>query len=140
MAVKDPTIRILRTRAIDIPDLVFAIRTKQKTGKKKSSLEIFEENGLVIDLKPEWEEELVRFFVKTHPIEKKNFEHVLVDPPDGILPSQIRDELRVRSPMIPTLYAVTFSKGEPSEIEQIIDYYQLLSLLRDVIEDGLIKE
>lgn len=131
------SIIILRTRPIGISDLVFALRANKAT---PSSLETFEKAGLVYDLKPEWEMDFLEFLVKTHPANKKNFEHVLLSPPDHIKPSGIRKELKARSPMIPTLYVVFLSRGKPTGIELIPDYYQLLSLLAEAREDGLIPQ
>lgn len=127
---------IIRTRPLGIHDLVFALRGKKTS---YSSLEFFERAGLVIDLKPEWERSFVEALVATHPTYEKNFEHFLMSPPENIKPSDILRELKNRSLMIPTLCVVYFQKGIPERIEKIRDYYQLLSLLSDAREDGLIE-
>lgn len=130
------TFVLLRTRPIGIGDISFALRRK---GAKKSSLEQFEEAGMVIDLKPEWEAAFVEFLVKTHPCDKKDFEHALISPPKNIRPSRIRKELAVRSPMIPTLYVVYLIDKIPKQVQMISDHYELLSLIADAKEDGILS-
>lgn len=126
---------IIRTRPLGIHDLVFALRGKKAS---YSSLEVFEQAGLVWDLKPEWERPLVELLVKAHPTNEKDFEHFLVDPPEGILPSDILKALKERSFLIPTLFVAYIEKDKPARIEKIADYYQLLSLLSDAKEDGFV--
>lgn len=127
---------IIRTRCLGIHDLVFALR-----GRKTpySSLEVFDKAGLVKDLKPEQERLFVEMLVETHPAYVKNFEHFLNEPPDGILPTDILKAFRERSRLIPTLCVVHFQKDKPISVEKIRDYYQLLSLLSDAREDGLVE-
>lgn len=127
---------ILRTRPLGIQDLVFALRGKKAS---YSSLEAFEQAGLVIDLKPEWERPLVDILVETHPPYEKNFEHFLVAPPDNIQPTDIIKALRERSQIIPTLCVVHLQNEKPILIEKVRDYYQLLSLLSDARDDGLVE-
>lgn len=93
---------------------------------------------MVIDLKPEWETAFVEFLVKTHPCDKKDFEHALISPPKNIRPSRIRKELAVRSPMIPTLYVVYLIDKIPKQVQMISDHYELLSLIADAKEDGIL--
>lgn len=127
---------IIRTRTLGISDLVFALRGKKAS---YSSLEIFEQAGLVVDLKPEWERPFVEALVETHPPYEKNFEHFLISPPDDIKPTDIIKAIHDRSPMIPTLCVVHLQNDKPVLIEKIRDYYQLLSLLSDAREDGLVE-
>ena len=127
---------IIRTRPLGVEDLVFALR-----GRKTpySSLELFERAGLVKDLTKEWERPFVEMLVKTHPTNKKNFEHFLVSPPENIKPSDILKALEERSSIIPTLSVIYLHNGKPIEIEKIRDYYQLLTLVSDAKEDNLIE-
>ena len=128
---------IVRTRQLKIQDLVFSLRTKKAS---YSSLETLDRAGLVYDLRPEDEKELLTTLVDLHPVEQKNFEHFLVNPPKDVLPSKIKVELAKRTRMIPTLFIVYFSsKGEPEYMEKISDYYQLLSILSEAREDGLVS-
>lgn len=127
---------VVRTRQLKMQDLVFSLRPKKSS---YSSLEVLERAGLVYDLKPEDEEELLKALVELHPIEQKNFEHFLINPPADILPSRIKVELAKRTRMIPTLFIAYFSlDGEVQHIEMVSDYYQLLSICSDAREDGLI--
>lgn len=127
---------IIRTRSLGISDLVFALRGKKSS---YSSLEVFEKAGLVIDLRPEWVRPFVETLVETHPPHMKDFEHFLINPPDGILPSDIIQAFKENSPLIPTLSVVFLLNKKPIRIERIEDYYQLLSLLSDAREDGLVE-
>ena len=127
---------IIQTRPLGINDLVFALRGKNAS---YSSLEAFRDAGLVKMLKSEWEQPFVEALVGTHPVYMKNFEHFLISPPEGIMPTDILKALRERSPMIPTLCVVYLNKGKVHQIEKIRDYYHLLSLLSDARDDGLVK-
>lgn len=129
--------QILQTRTLGVHDLVFALRPKKTS---YSSLELLQKNGLVTFLKPEWERAFVEALVDTHPTYEKNFEHALVKPPKHMKPSEILKELHQRSPMIPTLYLVYIQDHRPVHIEQIRDYYELLSLISDAKDNGLIQE
>ena len=126
---------IIRTRPLGIHDLTFALRVKKK---KYSSLDVFEQAGLVKDLKPEWERPLVEFLVDTHPAYEKNFEHFLMSPPNNIKPTDILKALKDRSHLIPTLFVVHIQQGQPTSIEKIRDCYHLMSLLADARDDGLV--
>lgn len=128
---------LLQTRTLGVHDLVFALRPKKTS---YSSLELLQKNGLVTFLKPEWERAFVEALVDTHPVYEKNFEHALVHPPKQITPSEMLQELHQRSPMIPTLYLVYIQDNQLVRIEQIRDYYELLSLVSDAKDDGLIQE
>ena len=136
MDMKKSKIYILKTRPLGISDLVFALRGKKAS---YSSLEAFNRAGLVIDLKPEWERAFVEALVETKPEWEKNFEHFLQSPPDNIQPTDIIQALRERSSIIPTLCVVYLQNGKPSRIEKVRDYYQLLSLLSDAKDDGLVE-
>lgn len=128
---------VIRTRQLGIRDLVFALRPRRKS---YSSLELLEQAGLVRDLKPEWEHRFVQDLVETHPTYKRDFEHALIDPPKGILPSQVYQEIHARSDMVPTLYIVQMQNGHPVTINKVNTYYELLSLVSDARDDGLIPE
>ena len=128
---------VIRTRQLGIRDLVFALRPRRKS---YSALELLEQAGLVRDLKPEWERRFVRDLVETHPTYKRDFEHALIDPPKGILPSQVYQEIHARSDMVPTLYIVQMQNGHPMTINKVNTYYELLSLVSDARDDGLIPE
>lgn len=130
-------IYIIQFRELGIGDLVFALRSKKTS---YSSLEAFKKSGLVIKMKPEWVRPFVDALTKTHPTDKKDFEHFLIKPPAGILPSDVAEALEKCSPLVPTLCAVHMSNGKPIRIEKIQDYYQLLSLLSDAREDGFVAE
>lgn len=123
---------IIRTRPLGLHDLVFALRTKKTS---YSSLEMLEQAGYVVDLKPEWERPLVEILVQTHPVYEKNFEHFLVSPPEHVKPTDIIQALHERSLMIPTLFVVYLEQNIPSRIEKVEDYYQLLSILSNVKGD-----
>lgn len=127
---------IIRMRPLGIHDLVFALREKKTS---YSSLESFERAGLVKDMKPEWERPFVEALVDTHPVYEKDFNHFLMSPVNHIQPSDILQELKKRSNLIPTLCVVYMQKGKPSRIEKVRDYYQLLSLLSDARDDGLVE-
>lgn len=128
---------VIRTRQLGIRDLVFALRPRRKS---YSSLELLEQAGLVRDLKPEWERRFVQDLVETHPTYKRDFEHALIDPPKGILPSQVYREIHARSDMVPTLYIVQMQNGRPVTMNKVNTYYELLSLVSDARDDGLIPE
>lgn len=130
-------IHLLQTRTLGVHGLVFALRPKKTS---YSSLELLEKNGFVTYLKPEWERTFVEALVNTHPPYEKNFEHALINPPNNIKPTDILRALHKRSPLIPTLYLVYMQNGIPVQIKQIQDYYELLSLVSDAKEDGLIRE
>lgn len=128
---------VIRTRPLGIGDLVFALRPRRTS---YSSLEILEEAGLVRDLDPKWEHQFVSDLVATHPAYEKDFEHALIKPPKGILPSQIYKELHARSKMIPTLFIVHTQNDHPIMIKKVESYYELLSLVQDARDDGLLSE
>lgn len=127
---------IIQTRELGIGDLVFALKSKNSS---YSSLETFRESGLVIQLKPEWVRPFVEALTETHPTDKKDFEHFLINPPAGIQPTGVMRALEERSPLVPTLCVVYMNNGKPIRIEKIWDYYQLLSLLSDAREDKLLR-
>lgn len=127
---------IVKTRPLQIPDIPFSLRTKRTS---YSSLESLTQAGLVYELKPEDEQELLNTLVALHPVEQKNFEHFLNNPPSDVLPSQIKKALEKRTRLIPTLFIVYFYKnGEPRYIEKVTGYYHLLSILSEAREDGLV--
>lgn len=132
-----PKMCIVQTRPLGIGDLVFALRGKKTS---YSSLEILDQAGLVKQLKPEWEHSFVEAIVETHPVYEKNFEHVLVNPPKGILPSDVLQAFHERSKLVPTLLVVHFQNDRPVLIKKVRDYYEILSLLSDAREDGLVPE
>ncbi len=126
---------LIQTRELDIRDVMFAVRSRQSS---YTALDLFRKANLVYFLKPEWEWPLVQFLVRSHPTNSKDFEHFLVSPPPMVTPSDIVRELKERSRMIPTLFVVRFLAGEPFEIEQVRDYYHLISLVFDAKEDNLV--
>lgn len=128
---------IIQFRELGIGDLVFALRGKKTS---YSSLETFRESGLVIEMEPEWVRPFVEALTETHPTNKKDFEHFLINPPAGIQPTGVMQALEEHSPMVPTLCVVYMNNKKPIRIEKIQDYYQLLSLLSDAREDGLVKD
>ena len=91
---------ILKFRDFTIKDLKLGVRSKDTA---KSALRFFEERGYIIPVRPEWEWQFLCGLVKSHPVNKKDFEHFLTKTRPGILPSEIIKDLADRSERIPTL-------------------------------------
>ena len=93
---------------MDMDPVILKIRDVDKSLVKTAAF--FEKRGSLWLLKPEWELPFLHVLVKTHPPDKKNFEHVLIDPPDGILPSDVLFMLQTRDAHIPDLLVVTINQ------------------------------
>lgn len=108
-------------------------------------LSAFIKRNALLTLPEEHEFQFVKDLVHYHPANQKDFEHFLIDPPKGILPSQILQELHERSPMIPTICVMTtecdkHGKEHISELYRLKNHYQLMSLLMQAREKGWIGE
>ena len=67
---------ILKFRDFTIRDLKLGVRSKDAA---KSALRFFEEGGYIISVRPEWEWCLLKGLVKSHPVNKRDFEHFLTE-------------------------------------------------------------
>ena len=128
---------ILKFRDFTIKDLKLGVRSKDAA---KSALRFFTEKGYIIPMRPEWEWQFLCGLVKSHPVNKKDFEHFLVKTENGILPSEITLDLKDRTERIPTIAAVKLlreetpdlSKWEIEEINKIEDATALYNLQKEI--------
>lgn len=128
--VKNP-IWILKFRDFTIKDLKLGVRSKDAA---KSALRFFTEKNYIVSVRPEWEWPLLQELVKSHPDNKRDFEHFLVETRSGILPSEILKDLKERSDRIPTLAIVRLFNGEIEEITKVVDANDLHNLQKEIIE------
>lgn len=105
---------ILKFRDFTIKDLKLGVRVKDT---EKSALRFFEDGRYIIAVPPEWEWDLLCWLVKTHPVNKKDFEHFLTKTRSGILPSDILKDLKTRSERIPTLAVVKLAREATSDMD-----------------------
>lgn len=122
-------VRILKFRDFTIKDLKLGVRSKDAA---KSALRFFTEKGYIIPVRPEWEWSLLKDLVKSHPVNKKDFEHFLTKTHSDILPSEILNDLKIRSDEIPTLAIVRLAKGEVEEIIKVVDANDLHNLQKEI--------
>ena len=127
---------ILKFRDFSIKDPELGVRSKDAA---KSSLRFFEERGYIIPVRPEWEWPFLCELVKSHPVNKRDFEHFLMETHRGILPSEFLkapgtlEDLRTRSERIPTLAIVRLtSQGEIEDIIKIMDANGLYTLQKEI--------
>lgn len=128
---------ILKFRDFTIKDLKLGVRSKDAA---KSALRFFTEGGYIIPMRPEWEWQFLCELVKSHPVNMKDFEHFLVGTNTGILPSDIKEDLEVRSEKIPTLAIVKLVKSESSDlmkweiedITKVMDATALYNLQKEI--------
>lgn len=120
---------ILKFRDFTIKDLKLGVRSKDSA---KSALRFFTEKGYIISVQPEWEWPLLKELVKSHPDNKRDFEHFLVETHSGILPSEILKKLEERSDKIPTLAIVRVLRGEIEEITKVVDANDLYNLQKEI--------
>ena len=120
---------ILKFRGFTIRDLKLGVRSKDAA---KSALRFFTEKGCIIPVRPEWEWPLMQALVKSHPDNKRDFEHFLTKTRSGILPSEVLNDLRDRSDKIPTLAIVRMLKGEVEEIVKVEDANDLYNLQKEI--------
>lgn len=121
---------ILKFRDFSIKDLKLGVRSKDAA---KSALRFFEESGYIIPVCPEWEWPFLCGLVQSHPVNKKDFEHFLMETHPGILPSEILKDLKNRSERIPTLAIVRLtSKGEIEDVTKIVDANELYNLQKEI--------
>lgn len=128
---------ILKFRDFTIKDLKLGVRSKDAA---KSALRFFEEKGYIIPVRPEWEWQFLDGLVKSHPVNKKDFEHFLTKTRPGILPSEIMNDLAARSERIPTLAVVKLVKSETADltkweiedIAKIMDTTGLYNLQKEI--------
>lgn len=115
---------ILKFRDFTIKDLKLGVRSKDAA---KSALQFLTEKGFIITMRPEWEWQFLCELVKTHPVNKKDFEHFLMKTETGILPSDIMKDLRNRTERIPTIAAVKLLREEvPDPLKwEIEDIYKI---------------
>ncbi len=104
---------ILKFRDFTIKDLKLGVRSKDTA---KSALRFFTEGGYIVPVPPEWEWEFLNGLIKSHPIDKKDFEHFLTKTHKNILPSEIFNNLKERSELIPTLAVVKLVRAEVPDI------------------------
>lgn len=128
---------ILKFRDFTIKDLKLGVRSKDAA---KSALRFFTEKGYIIPMRPEWEWQFLCGLVKSHPVNKKDFEHFLAKTKKGILPSEIMLDLKNRTERIPTIAAVKLLreetpdlfKWEIEEINKIEDATALHNLQKEI--------
>lgn len=121
---------IIKFRDFSIKDLKLGVRAKDTA---KSALRFFEEGGYIIPVRPEWEWPFLCGLVQSHPVNKRDFEHFLVETYPGILPSEILKDLNNRSERIPTLAIVRLtSKGEIEDVTKIVDANGLYNLQKEI--------
>lgn len=120
---------ILKFRDFTIKDLKLGVRSKDAA---KSALRFFTEKKYIIPVRPEWEWPLLQGLVKSHPDNKRDFEHFLVETYSGILPSEILKDLKERSDRIPTLAIVRIFNGELEEITKVVDANDLHNLQKEI--------
>lgn len=104
---------ILKFRDFTIKDLKLGVRSKDAA---KSALRFFDEGGYIIPMRPEWEWPFIRGLVKSHPVNKRDFEHFLMETNSEILPSEIMKDLKNRSERIPTLAIIKLVRPETSDL------------------------
>lgn len=128
---------ILKFRDFSIKDLKLGVRSKDAA---KSALRFFDEGGYIIPVPTEWEWPLLCGLVESHPVNKRDFEHFLMDTYSGILPSEILKDLQNRSERIPTLAVVKLvreetadlTKWEIEDIVKIMDANELYNLQKEI--------
>lgn len=128
---------ILKFRDFSIKDLKLGVRSKDMA---KSALRFFDEGGYILSVRPEWEWDFLKGLVKSHPVNKRDFEHFLVKTKSGILPSEILADLKIRSERIPTLAMVKLvreatsdpAKWEIEDIVKIEDANDLYNLQKEI--------
>lgn len=128
---------ILKFRDFTIKDLKLGVRSKDAA---KSALRFFDEGGYIIPIRPEWEWQFLCGLVKSHPVNKRDFEHFLTETHPGILPSEILKDLEIRSEKIPTLAVVRlvreetsdFTKWEIEDVTKIVDATGLYDLQKEI--------
>lgn len=128
---------ILKFRDFTIKDLKLGVRSKDAA---KSALRFFDERGYIIPIRPEWEWQFLYDLVKSHPVNKRDFEHFLTDTHTGILPSEILKDLQNRSERIPTLAVVKLvreekpdlMKWEIEDVTKIVDANGLYNLQKEI--------
>lgn len=106
---------ILKFRDFTIKDLKLGVRSKDSA---KSALRFFEEGGYIIPVRPEWEWPLLCSLVRSHPVNKRDFEHFLTETHAEIRPSEIIEDLKTRSERIPTLAVVKLARAEAPDPEK----------------------
>lgn len=129
-------IYLIRLRPFTIKDVAIARLSRpfeQKVAKDakqyKNLIQPFENNNLVIDLDEERELWFLDKVVQTHPEYMRDFEHVLIDPKPGIIPSDVYKSIRNRDETIPTLCAVTIIDGAVRDLHRIDDHRHLFKVL-----------
>lgn len=131
------TIWILKFRDFTIKDLKLGVRSKDTA---KSALRFFDEGGYIIPIRPEWEWQFLCGLVKSHPVNKRDFEHFLTKTRTGILPSEILKNLKERSELIPTLAVVKLTRDEApdlmkwdiEDVTKIMDANGLYNLQKEI--------
>ena len=129
-------IHLVRLRPFTIKDVAVARLSKPfeqtvaKDAKQyKNLIQPFEQNNLVIDLDESLELWLLENIVKTHPEYMKDFEHVLIDPKPGIVPSELYESIKNRDESIPTLCAINIVDGAVRDLYRIDDHHHLFKVL-----------
>lgn len=128
---------ILKFRDFTIKDLKLGVRSKDTA---KSALQFFTEKGYIITMRPEWEWRFLCELVRSHPVNKKDFEHFLVKTETGILPSEVMRDLKERTDRIPTIAVVKLLREEApdplkwdiEEISKIEDATGLYNLQKEI--------
>lgn len=136
-------IYLIRLRPFTIKDVAIARLSRpfeQEVAKDarqyKNLIQPFENNNLVIDLDEEQELWFLEHVVKTHPEYMRDFEHVLIDPKPGVIPSDVYHSIRTRDETIPTLCAVTIINNSVRDMYRIDDHRHLFKVLYQAANRG----
>lgn len=131
---------LIRFRPFKIKDVAAARLSKPFEQTYNRLVQPFENDNLMIDLKEEDEVWFVKNAVQTHPEYVKDFGHVLIDPPNNILPSDVYRSVHNRDERIPTLCAVVVIDGEVQEIHKIVGHKQLFDTLYRAATKGWVDK
>lgn len=141
-------IYIMRFRPFKIKHVAFARLIKPFATSKasvqskevfESFMNVFEGNGLVMDLPEDKELWFLKELVRINPVYVRSFENFLIDPPDDLLPSELYRELNIRSEIIPTLAAIEIVNGRIKSIEKITFQRELFELLSYSYDKGWVN-
>lgn len=129
-------IYLIRLRPFTIKDVAIARLSKPfeqtvaKDAKQYENLiKPFESNNLVIDLDEDKELWFLENMVKTHPEYMRDFEHVLINPKPGIMPSEVYQSIKNRDDTIPTLCAITIINGSVKDLQRVDNHHHLFKIL-----------
>lgn len=136
-------IYLIRLRPFTMKDVAIARlsrpfeQTVAKDAKQyRNLIRPFEQGNLVIDLDEDKEFWFLEQIVKTHPEHMRDFEHVLIEPKSGILPSEVYQSIKRRDETIPTLCAMTIINGKVRNLQRIDDHRHLFKVLYHAANRG----